>query len=77
MRDASDEVGAARANVEGHERAVALHTARIDSAQNDLHEAEHRASVARLRERLDRLHREPPARTIECGAGIEPPGLGR
>jgi hypothetical protein len=49
MRDASDAVEAARANVEDYERAAAPHTARIDSAQNDLHEAEHQASVARLR----------------------------
>jgi hypothetical protein len=77
VRDASDAVEGARANVEDHERAAAPHTARIDSAQNDLHEAEHQASVARLRDRLDRLHLEPPARTIERGAGIEPPGLGR
>lgn len=77
VRNASDVVEAAQAKVEDHERVAAPHTARIDSAQKDLHEAEHHASVARLRDRLDRLHLEPPSRTIARGVGIEPPGMGR
>lgn len=51
------------------------HTARIGAAENDLLHAEHEASVARIRDRLDRLSLEPPSRTIERGVGIEPPGL--
>jgi conjugative relaxase-like TrwC/TraI family protein len=75
VRDASDAVERAQATVDHQERAAAPHTARIASAQERLREAEHHASVARLSDRLDRLHLEPPSRTIERGVGIEPPGL--
>jgi conjugative relaxase-like TrwC/TraI family protein len=75
VRDASDAVERAQATVDHHDRAAAPHIARIASAQERLREAEHHASVARLSDRLDRLHLEPPSRTIERGVGIEPPGL--
>jgi hypothetical protein len=77
LRDASDALDLARSKVEVLERAMAPHTARIDAAEKDLRQAEHDASVARIRDRLDRLSLEPPSRTIERGVGIEPPGLGR
>lgn len=37
--------------------------------------AEHEATHARLRDRLDRLTLAPPARGLERGVGIDPPGL--
>lgn len=75
VRDASDAVERAQATVDHHDRAAAPHIARIASAQERLREAEHHASVARLSDRLHRLHLEPPSRTIERGVGMEPPGL--
>jgi hypothetical protein len=77
VRDASDAVERARTKLDDHERAAAPHTARIASVQDRLRDAEHHAGVARLSDRLDRLHLETPSRTIERGVGIEPPGLGR
>jgi hypothetical protein len=59
------------------QRAAAPHTARTDAAEKDLRQAEHDASVPRIRARFDRLFLEPRARMIERGARIEPPGLGR
>lgn len=77
LRDASDAPDGARSKVEVLERAAAPHAARIDEAEKDLKRAEHEPSVARIRDRLDRMSLEPPSRTVERGVGIEPPGLGR
>lgn len=75
VRDAADALESALSKVEVFERAAAPHTARIGEAENNLREAEHEASVARIRERLDRLAIEPPSRTIEGGVGIGGPGF--
>ncbi len=75
VHDASDTLEAAQSKVEILERAVEPHMARIRAAEANLHQAEREASVARIRDRLDRLSIEPPSRAIERGVGIEPPGL--
>ena len=74
LRDATDALDAARARVEGLKHAAAPHAARINAAEGNLRRAEHDASVARIRDRLDRLSMRPPTRTIDHGIGIEPPG---
>lgn len=50
LRAASDALDAARSKVEVLELAAAPHTAGIDAAEKDLRQAEHDASVARMRE---------------------------
>jgi hypothetical protein len=47
----------------------------IETRTADLQQAEHEATHARLRDRLDRLTLAPPARGLERGVGIDPPGL--
>ncbi|MGH9214735.1 MAG: ATP-dependent DNA helicase, partial [Acidimicrobiales bacterium] len=76
LRDASRALDAARAKFDVLERDASPHTVRIDAAEQTLRQAEREASVARIKDRLDRLSLEPPSRTMERGAGIEPPGLG-
>jgi hypothetical protein len=51
LRDASDALDAALARVEVLERDAAPHTVRIDTAEQTLRQAEHDASVARIRDR--------------------------
>lgn len=65
VRDASEALQAALSKVEVLERAAAPHTARVGAPENDLRWAEHEASVARIRDRLDRLRIEPPSRSTE------------
>jgi AAA domain len=73
---ASDALASAQSRLDSAEHAASPHRARIHAAEQTLHEAEREASRARLVERLDRLTLEPPARVIDRGVGIEPPGLG-
>jgi conjugative relaxase-like TrwC/TraI family protein len=47
----------------------------IETRTADLQQAEHEARHARLRDRLDGLTLAPPARGLERGVGIDPPGL--
>jgi conjugative relaxase-like TrwC/TraI family protein len=46
----------------------------IQARTGDLHDAQQEASIARLRDRLDRLTLTPTP-SVERGAGIDPPGL--
>jgi conjugative relaxase-like TrwC/TraI family protein len=75
VREASQALEAAQSKVEALERAAAPHTARVGAAERDLHSAEHALTVARVRDQLDRMSKAPPARTVERGFGIDPPGL--
>lgn len=47
----------------------------IQARTADLHEAEQEASIARLRDRLDRLTVAAPTPSVERGAGIDSLGL--
>jgi hypothetical protein len=47
----------------------------IEARAADLQQAEHEATHARLRDRLDRLTPAPPTPGLERGVGIDPPGL--
>ena len=75
LRAASDVLDAARSKVDELELLAAPHTVRVDAAEQGLRQAEHDASMARVKERLDGLSLEPPSQTSERGVGIEPPGL--
>jgi hypothetical protein len=76
IEHAAQVVGAARDRREraAHQAAPYLTEIRVRTA--DLEEAKQQASIARVRNRLDRLTTaESTVRVVERGAGIDPPGL--
>lgn len=64
----------ARERLTEAEKLAAPHVARMDGAQDELHRAEREAALAWIRDRLDQLPLEPPARSIERGIGVDPRG---
>lgn len=64
----------ARERLYSAQREATPSVAEIDAATALVHQAERDASSARIRERLDRLSLEPPARSIERSIGIDSPG---
>ncbi len=71
VQRASEALADARSRLKTAEQVASPHVARIESAEENVRQAERDASIERLRERLDRLALEPPARRIERGLGIE------
>lgn len=69
--EAEDAHAEARTARDSASRVAAPYAQRIDDAETKLREAEEVASVARIRDRLDRLTIEPPARGLERGRGVD------
>lgn len=71
VHQASEALAGARSRLEAAEHSATPHFARIRDAEANLRTAEHEASTARIRDRLERLTVEPPGRGIDRGLGIE------
>lgn len=71
LHEAEDAHAEAREGRDAAERAAAPYAERLDQAQTELREAERVASVARVRDRLDRLTFERAARGLERGRGVD------
>lgn len=77
LRAASDESDAAQTKVEVLERNAAPYAVHVHAADQALRQAEHEASMAKIRDRFERMSLEPPSPTMERDVRIDPPGLGR
>jgi hypothetical protein len=75
VEHAAEVVQSARDRRDRAARHAAPYVTEIQARTADLHEAEHEASIARLRNRLDRLTNAAPTHGVERSAGIDPPGL--
>jgi hypothetical protein len=75
VEHAAEVVQSARDRRDRAARHAAPYVTEIQARTADLHEAEHEASIARLRNRLDRLTTAAPTHGVERSAGIDPPGL--
>jgi conjugative relaxase-like TrwC/TraI family protein len=72
---ASDVIADVRERLQVAQREAAPSVAEIEAATALVGQAERDASTARIRERLDRLSLEQPARSIERSIGIDVPGF--
>jgi conjugative relaxase-like TrwC/TraI family protein len=72
---AAQVVHATRSQRDSAAREAAPFVTEIETRAADLQQAEHEATHARLRDRLDRLTLAPPTPGLERSVGIDPPGL--
>jgi hypothetical protein len=71
LREAEECLLDARSDRDAAKRAAQPYTARVDRAEVKLREAEHAESLARIRERMDRLNVDPPASGLERGPEMD------
>ena len=74
VEHAAEVVQSARDRRDRAAQQAAPYVTEIQARTADLHEAEHEASIARLRNRLDRLTTAAPTHGVERSAGIDPLG---
>jgi AAA domain len=75
VEQASERLAAAEARVEDAERIAAPYRARVRAAETSVQQAHHEATVASIRNRLDNLSLQPPARAVERDLGVDLPGM--